>query len=143
MAVGVDFAASIPGKIFDVSGKIWLTAKPVVDASGTKVSLVNVVLYRQLSNPIWSAFTLVAAGELARQVEEKATYDLGSSIAKAKQALVSALQDPSKTGGVRIALADPKLALGRVVVAKEGLFVEGLLSGGLTAQLEFIAEAPH
>ena len=143
VAVGVDFAASIPGKIYDVSGKIWLTAKPVVDASGTKVSLANVVLYRQLSNPIWSAFTLVAAGELARQVEEKATYDLGSSIAKAKQALVSALQDPSKTGGVRIALADPKLALGRVVVAKEGLFVEGLLSGGLTAQLQFIAEAPH
>jgi hypothetical protein len=141
VAVGVDISASIPGRIFDVNGKIWLTAKPVVDATGTRVGLSNVALSRQLDNPAWSAFTMVAAGELAQQVQAKASYDLTPSIAKAKQALADALQDPSKTGGIRIVLTDSTLALGRIAVAKEGMFAEGLLSGGLSAQLETIPGA--
>lgn len=138
LAVGVHFAADLPRRIFDASGWVWLTALPVVEKEGTAVRLQDVKLSRQIDNAIWRVPTAAFQTMIEREIEAAGQYDLSPAITEAVAAINDAIQDPSKTGGVRFLVSEPGMQLGRIGLGQQELTVEVLMSANWSATLESI-----
>lgn len=135
IAIGLSFEATLPGRLFDVAGKVFLTGKPFVENDGTVIRLADVAFARRLDNELWSVASVIFEQEIKKAVEDAARVDLEPEIAKASEALKAALGDPSKTEGVKIMIRGLKAGVEAIVPEAEALAVELKLDIGIDAEL--------
>lgn len=135
LALGVAFSADLPWRLFDTSGTIWITARPVSEESGTVLRLAELAVTRQIDSPFWNALTAGFTDVLLDRFEDDAQYGLAGVFAQAADELTAALADPAKTGGVRFTLAEPRFYLGRIVPEDDRLAVEGGFETRMQADL--------
>lgn len=142
LAIGVQFKADLPSSWADVQGKLWLVAKPTVEGNGSKVSLTDVQVFRNLDNAPWNALTAAFRNVINRQIEQHAKLDLAAQDAKLVAELQKALADPARTGGVRLQVKEPKVRLGAVHIGEQALLVEVKTSAQWSAELQQLSPAP-
>jgi hypothetical protein len=127
VVVGLKVAADLPTRWLDVSGDVYLFAKPVVD-SATKVRLADIGFARKLDNEIWSLGTALFEKQIIDALASVAVYDFANDIANAKKSLQEALARPATAPGVRATLDDVSIGVGRVAVTDKDLAAEGLFA---------------
>ena len=115
VALGLTFEARVSGRLFDVSGKMFLTAKPVVENDGTLISLANVEFARQLDNPLWNLVSVLLEEKIEKTLAEKAHLDLTAQINNEIAALKASLADPETFQSVRITVQDVKAGIDAIV----------------------------
>ncbi|KEZ01288.1 hypothetical protein GQ57_36000 [Burkholderia sp. MSh2] len=119
LAVGLKIKASLPGKLLDTSGWVYLTGQPVVAADGNTLVLDKVTFARQLDNDLVIAGSFVFQDLIRAKVQEALTKALNLPQRKdhALQALSDTVAAKAKGNGYALELANPKVRLNRVVVA--------------------------
>ncbi|RWL94323.1 MAG: DUF4403 family protein [Mesorhizobium sp.] len=141
IAVGLSFEARLPGHLFDVTGKLFLTGKPVVENEGTVVHLVDVRFARQLDNPFWNLVSVIFEDQIRHTIENSARADLASEIAKQVAALRLGLADPSKTQGVKVTIRDVKVGFDSIVPEAEDLAALIRVDVGIDTELTALPQA--
>lgn len=135
LAVGVKFSTSLPWRIFDATGVVWVTARPRMEDGGKVIRFEDVEVTRQLDSTLWSAVSLVLKDVLQQELQKAAVYDLTDASQKAVAAIAQSLSDPGRTAGFRFEIKDADLSLGRILPEADALAVEGLFSADLDAEL--------
>ena len=115
IAIGLSFEASMPGRLFNVAGKLFLTGKPVVENDGMVIRLTDIAFARRLDNPLWTIASVIFEEKIKKAIGEAARIDLEPEIAKRSEALRAALADPSKTQGVKVTIRDLKAGVEAIV----------------------------
>lgn len=123
LVIGVDLKASLPGRILDTSGAVYVLAIPTVE-NGTLVRLADPGFTRKLDNEFWNVATVVLEGQILKALKEAAVYDLTGDISKLKESLLQKLKDPATTPGIEVLLDNINIGLGRVGVSQEEFAVE-------------------
>ena len=135
LAIGLTFSADLPGRAFDVSGKVYMTATPVVDAQGTQLRLQDVKVRRDIDNGLWRALSVAFEGLIQEQITKAGVVDLSPRSQEAIRAMNEAIADPAKTGGVRLIVKDASIGLKRVAPQADNLLVTGLFSATVESEL--------
>jgi hypothetical protein len=135
LAVGVSFTATLPARLFDTSGRVFLTAVPTVSSDGQRLTLTNVSFARQVDNSLWSVLSAVFEGQIRKQIESRAVVDLKPQIDQSLVALKSAIADPEKTGGIRLSVENPKLRLESLVPEAKALAVLAVAEADVEGEL--------
>jgi hypothetical protein len=135
ITVAVTFNAELPGRVLNTTGRIVLSARPVVEQNGTRVRLTDIRFVRDFDNLLWSVATAAFAEQIRARLREVAVYDLRDIIADALGVLRKTLADPDRTGGVRLALTRPSLRLDRLVMEADALTVLGVAEASVEAEL--------
>ncbi|MDX8499126.1 DUF4403 family protein [Mesorhizobium sp. VK4C] len=141
VAVGLSFEARLPGHLFNVAGRLFLTGKPVVENEGTVVHLVDVRFARQLDNPLWNIVSVIFEDQIRHTIENGARADLASEIAKQVAALKVGLADPSKTRGVKVTIRDVKAGVDSIVPEAEDIAALIRVDVGIDTELTALPEA--
>lgn len=116
VAVGLRFAADIPGKLFSVSGIVYAAARPKVSSDGLVVSLADVQFGRILDNDLWNALSVLFEGEITDLLTQNTRFDLRAQASDFGALLVSTLQDPAVIPGLKLQAQSPKLTVGTIYV---------------------------
>jgi hypothetical protein len=138
LVVGVGFSAKLPWRVFDAKGHVWVVAKPVVEAGGKRLVLTEIAFARKLDNPLWSTLSALLEGPVRQALAGLASFDLGPGADRAAAELTKAMADPTKTGGVELELANPHVALGRLIVGRSDLIAEAILDVDVFGTLQEI-----
>lgn len=134
LVVGALVDIDLPDRWLDVSGWVYLTTIPTPVSGGTSLRLENVSFSRALNNELWSVVSVVLEGTIRREIEKQGTIDLDASIQKAKEIVLSEVAKPHE--GVTLNIGDPQIALGRISITAERLYVEGLFSSRADISLQ-------
>ena len=135
VAAVIRFAAELPGGLPDTSGRIILSARPVVEQGGTRIRLADVRFARDIDSLVWSAATLAFETQIRDWLSGIAVYDLRGGIADALAELQRTLSDPDRTGGLRLKLSRPSLRLQQVVPELDALTVLGAAEATVAAEV--------
>ncbi len=127
LVIGMNLKADLPSHWLDVSGDLYLFAKPVVEGQ-TKVQLVDIGFSRKFDNDLWNAATALLEGHIMNEIRKAAVFDFTAEIGSAKEALQAELKNPLATLGVVISADDVSIGLGRLAIAGNELAIEGLFS---------------
>lgn len=126
LALGIRFSAGLPWRVFNVTGIVWLTAKPTVDASGKIVTLEGIESTRQLDNEIWNVVSILLKDTINAELNKAARYDLTPLVTNTIAAIQTTISEQSKSDGIIFSLIDPDIHLGGVTAEKLGLSIEGI-----------------
>lgn len=121
LAVGVAFRADVPGRWFDVTGRAYVTALPVVE--GDELRFADVAFTRVLDNSVWEAASTVFEGAIRQAIERAARLDLAPLSRRAAQAIADATADPARTGGVAFTVSGLSVAAERIFPEADALAV--------------------
>jgi len=135
VAAIIRFAAELPGILPDTSGRIILSARPVVERGGTRIRLADIRFARDIDSLLWSAATLAFEERIRDWLSGIAVYDLRGGIADALAVLQRTLSDPARTGGLRLTLSQPSLRLQQVVPESDALTVLGAAEATVSAEV--------
>ncbi|MDJ0388013.1 DUF4403 family protein [Roseomonas sp. E05] len=135
VVAAIRFTVDLPGTLFDTSGRVTLSARPVVERGGTRIRLAEIRFARDVDSLLWSAATLAFEAQIRARIAEIAVYDLRQGMADALKALQRTLSDPARTGGVRLTLSRPSLRLEQVVPEADALTVLGTAEATVSAEL--------
>lgn len=135
VAIGNSFEASLPGRLFNVAGKLFLTGKPVVENDGMLVRLTDISFARRLDNPLWNVASVIFEEKIKKAIAEAARIDLAPEITKRSETLKAALADPSKTQGVKVTIRDVKAGVEAIVPEATALAVLIKVDVGIDAKL--------
>lgn len=108
LAVGISFSAKAPWHLFDASGQIFLTAKPVIEKNGTVIGLTEVAFSRKLDNALYTALSVVFEQQINTAIIGVAQIDLTETIAEQLKAAQTLLADPKLIRTVRLTIRDAK-----------------------------------
>lgn len=133
VAFGVRIDATLPKRWLDVRGWVYLSAQPIVGNSGQSIRFANVTFTRSLDNPLWSVLSAMLKTEIESRIADAASVDLKQPLSDAKEAVAQELANPIH--GVAILLTEPNVRVGRIVAAKDALFVEGIWKSGASIRL--------
>lgn len=135
LAIGVSFEATVPGRLFDANGKVFLTGKPIVENEGTLVRLTEIGFSRQLDNPLWTAASMILEGQIKKAIEQAARVDLAPEIAKRTAEIKAALTDAAKTHGLKVTIRDLKSGIDDIVPASKEIVMLVALDAGIDTEL--------
>jgi hypothetical protein len=135
LVVEVAFTASLPRHVFDVSGRVWFTGRPVPEAAGQRLRIADIAVTRQIDSRLWRALSLILSEGIPGQLAREYVVDLAPSAARAIREVEKAIGDSSRTNGVELHLASPSLRLGRVVTGRDRMTAEGLFDASIEANL--------
>ncbi|WP_173050047.1 DUF4403 family protein [Bosea sp. ANAM02] len=138
LAVGAKFKASIPGRIFDAKGTVWLTTNPTPAADGRSLTLADIKLTRAIDNQLWSLLTAALNTQLVQALQEHSKVEFGKEIDEAIAKAKTILADPKQTQGVLVNVKKIEAKLGRVAPTEQALVVEALLDVQADATLPTI-----
>lgn len=132
LAVGLKIKTKFPGRLFNTTGWVYLTGRPVVSADGNALTLENVTFSRQLDNDFWTAGTFVFQDLIRSKVQEAiaSSINLPQRKDQALKTLVNTVSSKGKGNGYSIELYNPQIRLNRVVVA-DSLVVEPQVDSAL------------
>jgi hypothetical protein len=133
LAVGIDFSAEMPRRLFDAGGTLWLTARPVLSEDGAGIALRNIDVTRQLDSAVWSLATAAFEGRIRAALAQAAVIDLGDQRAAAIEAIEAAAAEAGSRGGVDLDLRTRDLALEGITIAADRLVVEAIYAADLEA----------
>lgn len=119
LALEMDLTASLPGQIFDTSGRLYLVGRPVLD--GSILRLEGFGIRRRLDNPLSEAVVTALEASIVRQVTAAARLDLAPHQAALADGLQTALAQVS--GPVRFTADKPEIAVADVAVGSAGVTV--------------------
>ncbi len=121
LAAGVRFTADLDARLLGTSGWAYLAARPVLSEDGSRLTLEDVALTRQLDNELWSLLSGIFNDQIAEQITKAAVLPLDDAVAVARTQLDAALDDLRSKTGIEIALDDPRITLTALVPAAEAL----------------------
>lgn len=116
VAVGLRFAADIPGRLFSVSGTLYAAARPEVSPDGLVLSLADVQFGRILDNELWNVLSVLFEGEIKELLTRNTRFDLRAQASDLGALLVSTLQDPATIPGLKLQVQSPKLSVDTIYV---------------------------
>jgi len=119
VAVGATFTADVPGRVFDVGGRVFLTARPVVEEQTLR--LTDIAFTRALDNSIWNVASAVFEREIRDAIERGGRVDLAPLTRQAADAVTAATSDPAKTGGVALRISNLTVTVEQVVPEADNL----------------------
>ncbi len=136
MVVGVEFKADVDGKLLRTRGKLFLVSKPVLNKAGTVLSLTQVSFSREFNNALLNAITYVFKTKINQLIEEKAKFDLTTSINKTLAIMKKELRSQQKKSQFKISLNKPDLRVSQLVLGADQLILEAKLTGLVNLQLQ-------
>ena len=139
LAVGLRFVADLPGRLFDATGWVWILAAPGVEGDGTVVLLRDIGFSRITDNEIWNLLSAAVLTQMPQLVGQQVQVDMAKDIAAATRQIRDRAPELVRGGGLTLALSEDRLHLGRIVVAAEGLVVEGRYDARLDLSLPAIS----
>jgi hypothetical protein len=80
LAVGLDFAATTGRQLLDTKGKAYFLATPMLDPTTQTLKFSNIQYTAVADNVIWSTFSVLFQGLIKKEIEEKASIQLGPEI---------------------------------------------------------------
>lgn len=121
LVVGLHISARAPGKVADTQGVVYVFATPFV-ANGNKVVLHGIGFSEVLDNDFWKWASVIFEGRIIKELERNSVFDLSSQIAASQNDIAEKLKSVSP--GLSAEIVNPKLALGRLVAAKDEVAAE-------------------
>lgn len=131
VTVALDFIAQLPGTRKETRGTLYLTAIPVVDANGQQLQLQNIRLSRLIDSTLWNLISNVFEGQIISAIERASTLDLSAHTRKLEQGLQSQLQDPARTGGLRVRADNLEIRLQGIYAEADALVARTRVSAEL------------
>lgn len=135
IAIDIRFAADLPGRWPDTAGRVMVSARPVLEAGGTRIRLEDITLGRDLDSWVWSLGTIAFEPQIRDWLAGAAVYDLKPVMDGALSELRRRLSDPAFTGGLKVNLTRPTLRLERVVPENDALTILGTAEAGVEAEV--------
>lgn len=136
LAVGVNITASIPGKLFNATGRVWLVAEPEVDAVNQTFALKSMSIAPKLDNQVWQALSGAFDDRLVREVTRAAQIDLKPKVAELKERVTKPLEGVNAgQSGVKVEVGNIDVQLLQVTPAQE-LYMVGRTSADLGVRLD-------
>ena len=80
LAVGLEFAATTGHQLLDTKGKAYFLATPILDPTTQTLKFSNIQYTAVADNVIWSAFSVLFQGLIKKEIEDKATIQLGPQL---------------------------------------------------------------
>ncbi len=111
VTVELDFTAQLPGTRRDTRGTLFLTASPVVEPDSQQLQLKDIQLSRLIDSALWNLISTVFEGQIIAAIQRASTLDLTDHTRNLEQRLQLQLQDPARTGGLRIRANNPQIRL--------------------------------
>jgi len=132
IVVGIDMDAKMPHGVPDAKGRVYLLGTPKVD--GAVVSLADAGFAAVLDQAFWQVAAELFETQIKSAISDAARYDLTNDIARAKQAIASAVGKPIAAGGaqLQVSVDEVNMRPGRIVAADTELVAEGLFSAAVT-----------
>ena len=109
-----------------VKGWVYLKAKPVAVSQGSALKFDNLSFSNALDDTLWNSIAVVLNDTIKSSLQQKATVNLAGTINHAKKSVLRQFSKPH--AGIMINIGDPRIKLGRVVLAADRLVVEVLFS---------------
>lgn len=113
IAIGASFEAAVPGRILDISGRLHVTARPVLDDQNVRLAEIGVT--RVLDSEIAEVASVLFEQEIRAAIERAAAFDLAPLAETATRRITEAVTDPARTGGIVIDLSKVTVGLERIV----------------------------
>jgi hypothetical protein len=135
IALAVTFSADLPGQWPDATGRVVVSARPVLSPDGRRIRLTDLRFARSLDSIVWSVATIAFEQRIRDWLSEVAVYDMQEVMDGAMAALRQRLSDPDFTGGLRVTLTRPSLRLQQVVPENDALAILGAAEAGLEAEV--------
>ena len=135
IAIGIDFSADLPRRLFDASGTLWLTAAPVVTETGDGVLFEDIQVTRQTDSALWNVLSAAFEQRLRSELEKTARLDLSAQRDQAMESIAAALSSAGQDGGVDLDLVDADLRLDSISAGSEALIVVALYTAGVETTL--------
>lgn len=132
LAIGVNFKADVPHRLFDISGEIFLIAKPELDRKRQRIRLRQVHIYKKLDSDILDTLSTLFGDEIAHTIEAKAEYDLSDKLKESKQKILSRLNKLSNSSNACATLSQAKLELSKLSMVSRYIVIETKLQGDLS-----------
>ncbi len=121
VTVSLGFDADLPGAKANTNGVVHLTALPQVDSEAEMIRLADVKMTKVLDNTLWQLIGSVFESQIINAIEQKAVVDLSTKIADLEAKLITQLNDPERTGGLKLSTTNLSLSLLELVPEAEAL----------------------
>jgi hypothetical protein len=121
VAVGLRFAADIPGRLFSVSGTLYAAARPEISPDGMVLSFADVQFGRILDNDLWNVLSVLFEGDIKELLTRNTRFDLRAQASDLGALLASTLQDQATITGLRLQVQSPKLSVDTIYVEETQL----------------------
>ena len=143
LAIGVQVAARLPGKVLDDTGWIYLTGKPVALADGRTLKVVDLKDSAVLHNTALKTVILLFNGQILDQLNRHAEFDLTDVLQKGADQISDGLSKARITG-LSIAAGKPVLKLTDVAVGPEGVYATASIRMPLSVEVSsaIVPQAP-
>lgn len=125
VAIGVGFVLDYQYKIFNTSGTVWFSARPVVE-NGKVLRLADIRITRRFDNPIWAVASFLLEDRVQGAISNGIVIDLTQTLTNAEQQVTASLNGASQGQGFDINAHDVSIGIGRILTADPALQVEGL-----------------
>jgi hypothetical protein len=140
LVIGLQFSARVPGRFLNTRGTVYLIAKPALDVKDQLLRITGVSFTRDLDNELWSVVSAVFRGQIQKEVEAKARFDLRPAIDLARNKLQEeTVKLSAQPPHLHISISDSVVGLKRVVLAPAELNILASFQG--TASVTIPIEA--
>lgn len=111
LGIGLKFDADMPASRQPLAGEVFMTAQPIIDASGTVLRFENFEVTKLLDSVLWNSLASLFKERIVQSLEQKAQIDLGNRFAELEIDLLGQLANPERTHGARIDAKDLRVRL--------------------------------
>jgi hypothetical protein len=126
LAAEISFGVRLPGRVLETLGRVWMTARPVLDPDGRRLRVTDVTLTRRIDGPLWPVVDIVVYGDLRKALEATTIADLGPVADRAVAKLRAVMSDPSRAGRNRFSLGNTRVAFTGPILDEDGLVAEAM-----------------
>ena len=131
VTVSLEFEADLPGSKANTNGVVHLTALPVVDAEAEKIMLANISMTKVLDSTLWQVIGAVFEGQIIKAVEREAVVDLSDKTAELEAKLLEQLNNPDRTGGLKLSADNLTVRLLELIPEADALAAVGQVSAAI------------
>jgi hypothetical protein len=143
LALGITLRDDTKGPHRGSMGTVWYTATPAIDHNGHAIHLGNVAMTKKLDAPMWHDIRESVVAEIGNTLGNSYSYDFSALLQQGRSALDKALADPKNTAGLKIAVANDDLRLGRTANLPDSFVIEGLFTANVGVALPGANAAPE
>ncbi len=135
LIIDVGFRADAFGSLFNTTGNVYISARPVADPANNQLILEELQLTRSIDSKLMTAVTTVLRHQLISALQEASVIDLQPSMAKIESSIEAALSNPEKTAGIEVNVESPEVRLMALNPQANGLAAIVHLSTRLQAKV--------